>query len=607
MKIAHIINPVKVSASSDLFIAQPVTFRSMVHACDCLVTDNLIVELHAISYSEDDLPLPERFLVHAPLQRSVLDVGSFGKHRKLPLIRDILDPVVATTDADFIIYSNVDIALMPYFYDYIAEKLKLYDALVINRRTIGKAEDPERPLVEFYAQSGKAHPGFDCFVFRKDRYSEFSLGEACVGANWIGRVLICNLMAFSENLFLEKDAHLTFHLGDDRSWKTADNIDFDEHNERELASLMVMLGERELLGKHPLLQQTYDEFVTRKKDPDPDRPKRSEPSGSGDVHHIDASRLFNEYRPSNSWEERDDNIISQRPVFIVGYPRSGTTLLQSLVATQYAPAVFPETHFFSITRTKLVVRDDRIQPECLDAVLEFIHEKLIISPELERYIIDATHSQCLSPKMLFESIVYDQLSRNVPAGTISAIPWMEKTPDHICELEVIHRYYPNARVIFVVRNPEYAILSRRKHFTWNDEASWPIEKHVKKWIDAIEAADRFREAHKQNIILVRFEDLIENRGRVMSSICEFLGTDYRSAELKNYTRYSGQQALPWETWKGDTHKNISGKIAHKKIESLSAGDREKMAVLAGSFLERFSYSNDSKKGFRQLVKKIFVC
>ena len=607
MKIAHIINPVKVPASSDLFVAQPVTFRAMIHASRCVTDPDLEVELHVISYPEDDMRLPDDFHVHPPLQRSVLDMGSFSRQRKLPLIRDILDPLISSTDADYIIYSNVDISPMPYFYDYVAEQLKEHDALVINRRTISKSDDPAGPLAGFCSQVGSSHPGFDCFVFRKDRYNNFILGSACVGANWIGRVLICNLMAFSDKFFLEKEAHLTFHLGDDRSWKTARNADFDEHNERELAKLMVALREQQLLGKHPLLQQTYEEFVSKEKDPDPGRPKRSDAGGSDDVNHIDTSKLFHQYRPSNSWEGRDDNIISQHPVFIVGYPRSGTTLLQSLVATQYAPAVFPETHFFSITRTKLIVKDDRIQPECLGDVLEFIHEKLVIAPELERYITDATRGQYLSPKMLFESIVYDQLARNVPADRIATIPWMEKTPDHICELDVIHRYYPKVRVIFVVRNPEYAILSRRKHFTWNDEVSWPIEKHVKKWIDAIDAADRFQGKHKQNILFVRFEDLVDDKDREMSRICAFLGTDYQSADLANYTRYSKQQALPWETWKEDTSKGISGKIALKAKGTLSAGDRERMTALAGSYLERFSYTCGQKSGLRQLAKKMFGC
>ena len=37
---------------------------------------------------------------------------------------------------------------------------------------------------------------------------------------------------------------------------------------------------------------------------------------------------------------------AERPIFIVGCPRSGTTLLQCLIATQKGVVTFPETHFF---------------------------------------------------------------------------------------------------------------------------------------------------------------------------------------------------------------------------------------------------------------------
>jgi hypothetical protein len=38
--------------------------------------------------------------------------------------------------------------------------------------------------------------------------------------------------------------------------------------------------------------------------------------------------------------------LPQNPIFVVGYPRSGTTLLQALLATQLGFYSFPETHYF---------------------------------------------------------------------------------------------------------------------------------------------------------------------------------------------------------------------------------------------------------------------
>jgi hypothetical protein len=48
--------------------------------------------------------------------------------------------------------------------------------------------------------------------------------------------------------------------------------------------------------------------------------------------------------------------LPENPVFVVGYPRAGTTFLQSLLATQEGFMAFRETHFFS-----------RIMPQVLRA------------------------------------------------------------------------------------------------------------------------------------------------------------------------------------------------------------------------------------------------
>ena len=274
-KVAHVVNPVTVGPESDLFVAQPVTFRSMVEARERAKTD-LAVELYTVSFPEDNIPSPPAFSTLPPLKRSVLDVGRFERERKLPLIRDVLDAVIHATDADNIIYSNVDISLMPGFYRYVSAKLSDYDALVINRRTIEKAETADFQLEHFYAQPGSLHPGFDCFAFKRALYSRFSLGQACIGANWIGRIVLVNMMAYAANIWVEKEDHLTFHLGDDRSWKITANIDFDEHNASVLGRTMAKIANDGLLSKHSLLKRTYEEFTLKMRDPDPGRPKREE-------------------------------------------------------------------------------------------------------------------------------------------------------------------------------------------------------------------------------------------------------------------------------------------------------------------------------------------
>lgn len=238
MKIAHIINPVKIGPSSDLFKAQPITFESMRRARE-LAKGEIEVALLTTQYPEDHEIIPDYFTITPDLDRSVMDVGDFQKERKLPLIRDILErATTAVPDADFIIYTNVDIALLPHFYLFVNKKIEEgLEAFVINRRTIHKDFDMDT-LAEAYSAIGDKHPGMDCFVIRRDLIDSFKLGDICIGANWIGRTMFTNLIVNCNRKELFKDEHLTFHIGEDGAWLVTDYSEFDIHNKSELYRIM---------------------------------------------------------------------------------------------------------------------------------------------------------------------------------------------------------------------------------------------------------------------------------------------------------------------------------------------------------------------------------
>ncbi|SRX75396.1 hypothetical protein [Aequorivita antarctica] len=236
MNISHIINPVKVTKSSDLYEAQPVTFRTLLKAKnDSIYKDS--IKQYVIGYSEDTPVFPAGFEILKPLERSVMDYGSFSKQRKLPLITDILN-ALKEINTDYIIYTNVDIAVLPFFYDYIYSKLQDgSDSLIINRRVVASLKDD----AIMFAELGQSHPGYDCFVFRKALLSKFIFGSTCIGANFIGRAMYTNLMVFSEKLEIVKDAHLTFHIGEDGAWLLNDFSKFDNHNKKEVSKLIASL------------------------------------------------------------------------------------------------------------------------------------------------------------------------------------------------------------------------------------------------------------------------------------------------------------------------------------------------------------------------------
>ena len=173
--------------------------------------------LQCTTQFEEDLEIiPDYFFKLSNLEKSVLDVNPLLKSKKLPLIKDVLNKIYEIDNCDYCIFSNVDIALMPHFYDYVFQSIdKGHDAIVINRRRLTSDYKSIDELSFMYSDLGKSHPGFDCFIFKKELLDFFILDDICVGISFLEAALIHNIFSFAKNPLYIPDAHLTFHLGMD--------------------------------------------------------------------------------------------------------------------------------------------------------------------------------------------------------------------------------------------------------------------------------------------------------------------------------------------------------------------------------------------------------
>jgi hypothetical protein len=230
IQLVHIVNPVKVNKNSDLFIAQPITFGSMIAAKNHTKHKSQILQC-TTQYEEDVEFIPAEFTILSNLNRSVMDVNSSLKGRKLPLLNDILQRIQEVENCDYCVFTNVDIALMPQFYDVVFYNInKGHDAIVINRRRLNNDYSSVDELPLMYSDLGKSHPGFDCFVFKKELMNSFVLDEICVGIPFLEAALVHNIFSFANNPLFIPDAHLTFHIGMDVM--ANNNNEYYRHNRK---------------------------------------------------------------------------------------------------------------------------------------------------------------------------------------------------------------------------------------------------------------------------------------------------------------------------------------------------------------------------------------
>ncbi len=214
IRFAHIVNPVAVAETHELFRTQPITFESMRQA-KIFAEGKVDVELLSVQYAEDRKTVPDYFKLLPDLSQSIREVANLPDAKKFPFIADILKSLYENSDAEYLIYTNTDIILVPQFYVAVAQLIdeKKYDAISVSRRRIPFSWNNVYGLPIIQSQMGQLHPGYDCFIFHRSLFSKFIFSNVCIGTGYTSVAFIHNLIAFSEKPFITDELHLTLHLG----------------------------------------------------------------------------------------------------------------------------------------------------------------------------------------------------------------------------------------------------------------------------------------------------------------------------------------------------------------------------------------------------------
>lgn len=191
------------------------------------------------------------------------------------------------------------------------------------------------------------------------------------------------------------------------------------------------------------------------------------------------------------------------PVFIVGSPRSGTTLLDTLLTALPEVQVFEE------------------QPMLAQVETAF--------PGLERESDPA--------RIAAARARYFELAQAIQ-GPASGRRVIDKMPLHLTHMPVIHRLFPEAQVVLVERHPLDAVLSCfMANFTPNHAMrSYTDLEEAARTYDAVFANwRRARELLPLNVHSVRYERMIADLEAEMRPLLEFLGLPWRAEVLDNQT------------------------------------------------------------------------
>jgi hypothetical protein len=241
---------------------------------------------------------------------------------------------------------------------------------------------------------------------------------------------------------------------------------------------------------------------------------------------------------------------SDRPIFVVGTPRSGTTLLAAMLGAHPQIDCGPETLLLS----KLEAADRRaiLDPAtwpgpAADFVLGL---SLKATPVVEAYGVepDAVRAYLASGPPSVAALLE---SLTVTRARLNGKPrWAEKTPRHALLLPLIRREWPDAIVIRVVRDPRDVALSLSKV----PFGSQTLAADVLGVGSQMRRGDTLA-ARDAGTIEVRYEDLLSDPSRVLRRVCTVIDVPYDPSMVERRDS-AAAIAAPHEWWKAKAAEPI---------------------------------------------------
>ncbi len=284
--------------------------------------------------------------------------------------------------------------------------------------------------------------------------------------------------------------------------------------------------------------------------------------------------------------------LPQDPIFIVGYPRSGTTLVQALLATQEDVYTLPETHFFNVIHRKAVRTDEQgfIEPDCLDKVFDKIYEKMDMrfQPREVEHITRLTEEKRLKPKLLFEIIVHHYISKETEEKNAEPFRWIEKTPNHAYFLEHILSFYPQAQFINIIRHPVPAIYSRKINFPFNRDK--PLEELAQLWRRSIEETESFARKHAGKLHSLKYENLTADLEKELKKICDFVKLTLNMELVKHHSTAARRFIIASEAWKSKNSYNDISNTNDEYLEIVPKKGAEYIETLLADKMKEHGYA-----------------
>lgn len=263
-------------------------------------------------------------------------------------------------------------------------------------------------------------------------------------------------------------------------------------------------------------------------------------------------------------------------------PRSGTTLLSSILDSHPGIAISPETHFYTRCVPSAVDREEAVEEvwHCLQQQ-PGIQDMAFCDDEVEAIRRRVQSMDAPTPADLFRAV------EGTYADRFGAEAWGEKTPDHLAHVPAIFEDFPSARVLAIVRDPRDVCLSLQ-NMPWSRDS---LPESAWKWRRYARATEEYQTTYSERFREIRYEALLETPETVIRGILDWLNAPFDEAVLSFHREGEGPVDPDREPWKKKVQRPLDPGNKEKWRDQMAPGPRLLVEWIVGDELTRKTYEH----------------
>lgn len=280
--------------------------------------------------------------------------------------------------------------------------------------------------------------------------------------------------------------------------------------------------------------------------------------------------------------------------FIIGNPRSGTTLFRLMLNKHSQMNVPPEAGFL------VWLYKDFGDSNFKNGYKDFLNALQLTSKieswkldfeELGKYLLEK------KPK-IFSAVmdeIYEFYSQFVLKKDVSI--YGDKNNYYLNHINLLHDMYPHAKFLHIIRDGRSVaasykgVMEKNIDFKYAPKLPTNIEAIAKEWKTNIEKIESsFVDLPNDLTMTIRYEDLVLDTQNVLTDVCTFLSIQYEEEMMEYYKtkEEDGLEPKEYLAWKSKNLQPIQKEEA-QKYKQLPMEDLVAFENIAGDFLDKYRY------------------